>query len=213
MNYFAHALPFLDRPYFTAGTAVPDMLCVVDRGIRLRSKHAVAFQNHADAILSEVAQGVLQHFRDDAAFHDTRAFAETSLELTVLARDALGGERGMRSAFLGHLLVEILLDATLIEQHPEELATYHRLLADIDAAAVEAAVNRMAPRPTCRLAAMLQAIPRERFLCDYAEDDRLMLRLGQIMRRVGLPPLPESFAEILPLARSLVGRQATFLLP
>ena len=31
MNYFAHALPFLDRPYFVAGTAVPDWLTVADR--------------------------------------------------------------------------------------------------------------------------------------------------------------------------------------
>ena len=31
MNYFAHALPFLDQPYFMAGTAVPDWLTVVDR--------------------------------------------------------------------------------------------------------------------------------------------------------------------------------------
>jgi hypothetical protein len=154
----------------------------------------------------------MQHLLDDAAFHETRAFAETSLELTALARDALAGEGGMQAAFLGHLLVEILLDAALIQEFPEELSAYHRLLADVDAVAVEAAVNRMAPRRTRRLAAMLQAIPRERFLCDYADDERLMPRLGQIMRRVGLPPLGADFAEILPTARRLVaGRVAPLL--
>ena len=29
MNYFAHALPFLDDPYLAAGTGVPDWLSVV----------------------------------------------------------------------------------------------------------------------------------------------------------------------------------------
>ena len=43
MNYFAHALPFLDSPYFAAGTAVPDWLNVVDRRVRCRSRHARAF--------------------------------------------------------------------------------------------------------------------------------------------------------------------------
>ena len=31
MNYFAHALPFFDRPYFVAGTAAPDWLAAADR--------------------------------------------------------------------------------------------------------------------------------------------------------------------------------------
>ena len=41
MNYFAHALPFLDDdPYFVAGTGVPDWLSVADRDVRVRLKHS-----------------------------------------------------------------------------------------------------------------------------------------------------------------------------
>ena len=90
MNYFAHALPFLDQPYFVAGTGVPDWLTVADRPVRLRSKHAEAFRDDPDPCVAAVAGGVLQHFRDDARFHATRAFAETSLAMTVMVRDALG---------------------------------------------------------------------------------------------------------------------------
>ena len=49
-------------------------------------------------------------------FTHTRAFVETSLELSVQARNALSAvevEAGMRPAFLGHLLTEVLLDAAL----------------------------------------------------------------------------------------------------
>ena len=70
----------------------------------------------ADPCVADVAGGVLQHLRDDARFHDTRAFAETSLELTVRAARRAGGETGLRPAFLGHLLVELLLDAALIAE-------------------------------------------------------------------------------------------------
>ena len=145
MNYFAHALPFLDRPYFVAGTAVPDWLAVADRKVRLRSKHAEAFLDDADPCVAEVAAGILQHLRDDAQFHATRAFAETSLELTARVRDALGGETGLRPAFLGHLLVELLLDAALVADDPGRLTAYYRVLDEVDAQRVEAAVNRMAP--------------------------------------------------------------------
>ena len=59
MNYFAHALPFLDRPYFLAGTAVPDWLTVADRKVRLRSKHVEVFLDDADPCVAAVASGVL----------------------------------------------------------------------------------------------------------------------------------------------------------
>ncbi len=212
MNYFAHALPFLDRPYFLAGTGVPDWLTVADRPVRLRSKQVAAFQSDADPSVAAVAGGVLQHLRDDARFHGSRAFAETSLELTVRARDVLGGETGLRPAFLGHLLTELLLDAALVADQPRRLATYYRLLEEIDAGRVEAAVNRMAARPTERLATVITLFCRERILWNYLEDDKLMVRLDQVMRRVRLAPLPPRFTALLPAARKLLAERKVALL-
>ena len=67
MNYFAHALPFLADPYFMAGTAVPDWLAVVDRGVRVKAKNVEPLADHPDRITAAVARGLLQHFRDDVA--------------------------------------------------------------------------------------------------------------------------------------------------
>jgi hypothetical protein len=212
MNYFAHARHFLDDPYFVAGTAVPDWLTVVDRGVRVRSKHAGPLCGDADRRVAAVARGIMQHIRDDARFHETRAFAETSLALTVLSRDALGADGGFRPSFLGHVLVEILLDAALIAAAPERLETYYRRLESVDANLVQASINRMAPRRTERLAWMVFRFCQERVLWDYAADDKLMVRLNQVMRRVRCPELPESFRGVLPAARELVaGRRAELL--
>ncbi|MBN1394224.1 MAG: hypothetical protein JW959_04320 [Pirellulales bacterium] len=212
MNYFAHALPFLDRPFFVAGASVPDWLTVADRPLRLRPRHAQAYEDAPEHFVAEVARGVLQHLGDDARFHETRAFAETSLALSSLARQALQEENGMRPAFLGHLLVELLLDAALIADDPERLKEYYRLMDALDAERIEAAVNRMAPRPTRRLAGFIELFRRERVLWDYLEDDRLMTRLGQVMRRVGLELLPVHFAALLPAAREIVAARRTELL-
>jgi hypothetical protein len=212
MNYFAHALPFLDQPYFAAGTGVPDWLCVADRAVRLRSKHAEAFSDDQDPAATAVVQGVLQHLRDDAYFHTTRAFAETSIALAVMARDVLDGETGMRPAFLGHLLTELLLDAALIADHADRLAEYYRILDAVDPGKVEAAVNRIAPRPTQRLATFIGLFLRERILWNYLEDEKLGLRLNQIMHRVRLEVLPARFLAILPDARRLVTERKDALL-
>jgi len=213
MNYFAHALPFLDDdPYFIAGTAVPDWVAVVDRKVRVRRRVAERFCDHPEPHVAAVARGCLQHIRDDARFHETRAFAELNLELTVLVRDALGKERGFRPSFLGHLLVEVLLDATLIEEDPARLEAYYSALARVEPDKVQEAVNRMAPRPTGRLAAMVSGFCGARILSSYAEDGKLLMRLNQVMRRVGFAAMPDAFTAILPEARRAVAARRNELL-
>jgi len=212
MNYFAHALPFLDDPYFATATGIPDWLTVVDRKVRVRQKHVERFLVDSDRKMAAIAGGVLQHLLDDARFHETRSFAELSIDLTVMARDELGADAGFRPAFLGHLLVEVLLDDTLIAAHPDKLETYYEVLGQVDPAKIEAAINRMVPRPTERLAWMLERFRETRVLSDYAEDGRLFVRLNQVMNRVGLNQLPKTFCRILPEARQKVAARSEELL-
>jgi hypothetical protein len=215
MNYFAHAFAFLDRadldPTFVAGTAVPDWLTVADRQVRVRAKHVQPLLSEPRPAAA-LARGMLQHWADDAQFHATRAFVETSLGLSVLARDVLGEEQGLRGGFLGHLLTELLLDAWLIAQAPGRLERYYELLEAVDGDWVQATVNRVAPRPTLRLAAIILGFRRQRVLSDYSEDGKLLVRLNQVMRRLGLGELPDRFAEVLPAARLRIGRRHAELL-
>lgn len=213
MNYFAHALPFLDDPYFAAGTGVPDWLAVIDRRVRVRLNSAERLAGDSDQRTASIAAGVAQHIRDDAYFHASRPFAELSWELTARARDALeGDEPGFRPAFLGHLLVEVLLDASLIAEDPRRLEAYYRLFESVDPGVVQEVVNRMAARPTEQLAPMISEFCRLRILSDYLEDGKLMGRLNQVMRRVKQPELPDDFCRMLPEARRQVDARKSELL-
>jgi hypothetical protein len=207
MNYFAHGFRFLEDPYFLAGTAVPDWLSAVDRRVRVRPKDAEAqaagtgASADRDALPARVARGVAQHHADDGWFHTTDAFAELSWRYTIRIRDALEPDDGLRPSFLGHILIEILLDSILIDENPGLLDAYYRAMSEVDAQIVEEAVNQMATSRTERLSPFIPAFTRERFLCDYSDDARLLRRLNQVMRRVGLNVLPEKFLEVLPDAR------------
>ena len=103
MNYFAHALRFLDRPYFVAGTAVPDWLSVVDRQVRVRAKLIEPHLLNDGSPLAEVAAGAWQHLHDDGWFHATRAFFEVSTSLAVKFREVVGPDDSHRTSFLGHI--------------------------------------------------------------------------------------------------------------
>jgi hypothetical protein len=211
MNYLAHGWRFTDDPYFLAGTAVPDWLCVADRGVRVRSKRAAEWTGDCDVETAAVARGICQHHADDRWFHETRSFAELSLDFSRRIRAVLPADEGFRPWFVGHILVELLLDAALIEQSPDRLTAYYAALQDVDASVVQCAVNRMAARPTDRLACFVSLFCRERFLYDYADDGKLLVRLNQVMQRVRLPELPLSFVELFPAMRDDVRQRVVEL--
>ena len=212
MNYFAHGRRFVGDPYFLAGTAVPDWLSVVDRKVRARQRLALRLIDDADPRVAALARGVVQHHRDDAWFHGTRAFAELSLDLTVEIRDRLDADSGFRSSFLGHILVEILLDAELIAADRSRLDAYYAAVEQVDEQLVGLAVNRMATRATSRLALLIPRFSNERFLYDYLDDGKLLWRLNQVMRRVKLPALPDSLTKLFPSARRRIAERQGELL-
>ena len=213
MNYFCHGRRFVDDPYFLAGTAIPDWLSIIDRKVRVRSKHAQAYVNNADPQLSAIARGVVQHHHDDGWFHATGAFLQLSMGTAVLLREKLPPDDSLRTGFLGHILVELLLDWVLIDEQPQLLERYYAALSSIDPQVIEQAVNEMSPGSTDRMAWLIPRFVDEGFLWDYADDDKLMVRLNQVLRRVRLPPLSEEFLEVLPVARSSVQARRHDLLP
>jgi hypothetical protein len=202
MNYFSHAIRFLDRPVFAVSTGLPDMLSVADRKVRLRSRRMEPFRETASPFDAEVAAGALQHLEDDAWFHKTRLFRET-----------IGVGDGMRCSFLGHIVTELQLDGVLAERYPALLDQYYELMGEADAVAIQDCVNRMAAKQTERLAILIPKFHQEQFLRDYAEPARLRFRLNQVMLRVRLDQLPEVLEEALAESWRIVESRAEALLP
>jgi hypothetical protein len=212
MNYFAHGRHFINEPLFLAGTALPDWLGVVNRSARVRSRRATEFIDDDDERVATFARGIVQHHHDDQWFHSTDAFTELSWRLTIMCRDALPGDAGFRPSFLGHILVELLLDSALAAADPANLHAYYAAMESLDPKLLEGIVNRIAPQPVEHLGWFLERFCRERFLFDYAEDGKLLFRLNQVLRRVKLPALPESFTAVLATARLEVAAKQEELL-
>jgi hypothetical protein len=212
MNYLAHGWRFAGEPYVLAGTAAPDWLSVIDRKTRLRSRTATEFVGASDPILASIARGIVQHHTDDAWFHATPAFNELSLTFAVEIRAALPGDEGFRPSFLGHILVELLLDRALAEDDPSRLDDYYAALAALDPAATAQAISRLATRPVDSLDTLIPRFAAERFLYDYLDDAKLLTRLNHVMRRVNLPQLPLSLAEIIPSLHHRVRQRMNDLL-
>lgn len=201
MNYLAHAWTFLRDgsadPYELAGIAVPDWLCVASRRTKCRSRDAAPHLDSDDAQLAALARGVCQHHADDAWFHESPAFGALSLGFAKTLREELGESTSMRPWFLGHILVELLLDDELARREPGLLDWYYELMARVDGAWVAESIERMAGRDVGKLAHFIQRYGEVRFLADYRDDDTLVMRLNQVMQRVRLDALPAAFTPLL----------------
>jgi hypothetical protein len=212
VNFLSHGFRYLDQPYVVAGTAVPDWLSMVDRKIRARSKNAMPLIQSDDIATREVAMGIMYHHRDDLWFHSSQLFAETMMRFSIELRDELPGDEGFRPSFLGHILVEILMDSTLIGRDPTLADRYYAVVQSVSAAKVQDIVNQVAKSSTTGLAPVIFRFANARFLYDYRNDDKLLMRLNQIMARVGLPLLPRSLIPWLRNARCLIDSRCDALL-
>lgn len=212
MNYYAHGVRWIDRPWYAAGTAVPDWLSVVDRQVRVRSKGTRRYLETATGEPAELARGILQHLEDDDWFHRTPAFVIVSERLTRAFRAALPDDEGFRPHFLGHIVTEIVLDGVLIARDPDRLERYYTLFDEVNPALIEATVGEIAGKPATGLSWFVTAFRHERFLSDYGDARRLLRRLNQVMQRVKLEPLPDHVQAVLESAWPLVDAEVPRLL-
>ena len=213
MNYLAHGAHFTDHPYFLAGTAIPDWLSVADRKVRMRERNVKPLVDDSNSIPDQVARGVLQHLEDDHIFHQTRAFHETTGQMTRLFKTVLGTDDGFRPSFLGHVVSELILDAVLIEKFPKLLDNYYTALETVDPAAIQSAVNNMSRNTTERLSPLIPLFLKERFLIDYLTPEGMLYRLNQVMRRIKLNTVPNSATEVITQGHQLILDQFDNLVP
>ena len=214
MNFLSHAMPYFDTPLLAACTAVPDWLSVVDRKIRARKRLAIQHLDSDDPSLRDVAGGVIRHIEDDRWFHGTQAFIETNMLIAVQLRDLLPGDAGFRPTFVGHILIEMLLDAFWIRDDRSIADRYYQLLAEQPANEIQRCVNQITGKPTDKLVGTIERFVEMKFLYDYLDDEKLLMRLNQVMTRVKLAPLPESLVDWLPKTRKLVeSKRERFLTP
>lgn len=154
--------------------------------------------------MRQVAGGIITHLRDDQWFHGSETFARMNLEFAVQLRDRLPGDAGFRPSFVGHILIEMLLDANYLIARPKIMAEYYNRFDDLPLEQIGDCVNRITGKPTSAIPETLQRFAKTRFLYDYAEDESIMFRLNQVMNRVGLTPLPIEVQKWLPEARAEV---------
>lgn len=215
MNYLSHGVAFLDEPLILAGSVIPDLLSVVDRKCRVRSKKIAPLLASDDlpSSVRAVLTGVQSHLDDDDWFHGSAAFLDVSGRLSRLFRAAMPDDETHRVGFLGHIVVELLLDRWIMEQNTTALDRFYTAFDTADPQVVQYSVGLAASRTTEKIVPFWHRFVDERFLADYPDPNRMLWRLNHVMKRVGLPKLADDIETVLIEAYPVVTARATDLLP
>ena len=205
MNCLSHGYRFLDDPLFMAGTLVPDWLSVVDRKMRARKRlvEPVVQQTNDDDV-RRLGKGILQHHHDDDVFHRCEKFMQLEGQIGKEFRRHMPDRFDHRPGFLGHIVVELMLDAVIASNDSDIIDQFYATVDLVDAEFIQSAVNGMATRQTDRLAWCIDRFREEKFLYDYADDKGMFFRLNQVLARVKLPPMSNECKQVLPFARELI---------
>jgi hypothetical protein len=213
MNYLAHGFRFLDAPLYVAGTAVPDWLRVAAPRIRARARLVQAkIGDDADEHFLQLCHGIMQHHSDDDVFHASIVFQDLCEDLADRFRQLMPDRYDHRPGLLGHIVTELLLDNELARRDPTLLTRYYETLKTVDASWVQDSVNAIVYRPADRLAEFIDIFCDIKFLYDYADNGRLMMRLNQVIKRAQLDELDSAVFSIFDYGRQLLEQRADDLL-
>lgn len=188
-----------------AGTLVPDWLSVVDRKMRARKRLVEPVVDATDDDdIRQLGKGILQHHHDDDVFHRCEKFMQLEGQIGKEFRQYMPDRFDHRPGFLGHIVVELMLDAVIAANDSDILDQFYATVGLVNAEFVQSAVNAMATRQTDKLAPLIVRFREEKFLYDYVDDSGMFLRLNQVLARVKLPPMSEECKQVLPFARELM---------
>jgi hypothetical protein len=213
MNYLAHGYRFLDDPLFVAGTAVPDWLRVAAPRVRARARVVKAtIEDSEDGPYQRFCRGILRHHADDDVFHASTAFQNIYENLARQFRKQMPDRYDHRPGLLGHIVTELLLDNEMARRDSTLLPRYYHALKSVDSDWVQASVNSIVYKPVNQLSEFIDVFREIKFLYDYADNDRLLWRLNQVIGRAGLSVLDPDVFPVFDHGRQMMTGQADALL-
>ncbi len=214
MNCFTHALPYLDNPNFIIGTCLPDWMNVIDRKTRFRTHRVTSWlETNPSNDELQLFSGIRQHLHDDVWFHATPTFATLNSQFSREIKQFAPELNGMQTFFIGHILIEMLLDDELSRRFPGQLEFYYSQIQQVDGFWLQSAIERYANKSLATIPNFLNRFISVRFLFDYEFDSRLLFRLNQVMQRVQLQVIPDSVIPWFADARRVITNLTPQLLP
>jgi hypothetical protein len=192
LSHFYHDYPIGD-PNFAAGVILPDILS------NYSSRTGMVVKLHPNKLvytdipdLKAISEGVKRHYFVDAYFHESDFFHQNTAAITQRIKNDDFSCFDKRLYAISHVLLEVVLDRTLLNSKPEVCDSMYSIIEQVDIQAISRLMllNSSAGEPD-GIAHHFKVFRDRKFLYDYAIDERLTGIINGINIRLGNPPMTE----------------------
>lgn len=216
MNFLSHY--FLDRNtndncYFFAGLCVPDLLSLYARIFRIPFQK-IEFEEEEKSDYNNFLKGLKRHEQVDGLFHNSEFFRQQMRNVSELLRAQKFHSQNLRSFFLAHIVVELMLDKILIQRYPELLDDYYKTLERVDLNLFYQFLNQMNQKwmgtdekNILTLKDAMQRFCKRKFLTGFVNRANIIFALNRMRMSVGLDEL--SNEDKIPLDKVLMDYEQT----
>ncbi len=186
MNYLSHFYCEYpeDRPYYVLGLILPDLVRELEpRKIRFVPSELV---NPPNSLADDLSQGIIRHLEVDGAFHNSAFFHRNVERIRDWLLEFQYVSIPSRLPVFAHVLLELMLDRTLIKRNRQAMEQFYHLLEQVEE---EPLVEYFAHYPILsRPRAVYQRVRhfcRDRFLYRYPDNAMMLYALNVLNQKVG----------------------------
>jgi hypothetical protein len=204
VNFLSHGLLVrkMDSAEMLIGTALPDLAPLADRQLRLTARRL----DRLHELGAEAVTAGCRHHREvDRVFHHGAPFhrARHAVE------DVIGeGALPLWKPMLAHMLVEIGIDAEVLQRHPRFARhTYPDAFDRFDWDGLMAQLEQVCEAPTTALSDLVDRFDRGAFLLSYETDEGILDRIDGMGQRLKRGPLGEAGRALLAPAVAVCRQQ------
>lgn len=135
MNYFSHyyVLSDYNDPYLALGSILPDML----RNAKTEFSKLLIDDSQSSE-KQFLTNGINSHIEVDKKFHNSKFFLENTKSFAAKIRESEKISMNRYTQFYAHILIELLIDHWLINNHNALLESFYDVLNKVDQSIVNA---------------------------------------------------------------------------
>lgn len=214
MNFITHYALDREGPssYFTLGVAIPDLLPLAGRQLRVPYKklHDHAFKDESESE-QWLLKGVLHHYYTDRIFHESAFFLAERARIQPYLQQLFHLNPDQRYFFLTHIFVEFYLDRVIQLREPKIASEFYQHFRQVDFDLAIRSLETFSGTSFLALGEHLSVFRDREYLHAYRDEDGFLYALNRTIRRTGIQALqnhtPEEFHAVLkPYEEGLMDR-------
>jgi len=178
MNFIAHYHFYKsDDCYYNLGLVLPDLVKSFCK------THLKPSEPLVHPSLNNLNQGSIVHLNADKLFHNSFYFTTCEKHLSEIADTKA---QWPRKWFLNHLLCEILLDRIIIDQYPNIVEQFYKDLKSVNTEQVALYLKKTGVNNPQNFNEGLDRFVSAQFIFDYINNEKIILALSRVYRRLGI---------------------------